>query len=338
MIVSRQSPPSGSDGPDAPVLSRRGLVVGASALTAAVSGRSPARAARHGGPSPTPAASPGDKSVTVALYLISLADDRRGPLLRAVGAVVAVDPDDRRVAAAALTALLDRLMDEDGREGVVTAIPAGVDLVSAELLDDGVVRVELSEAFPDIPGDDGDGDDDLSDRLATPAAGQAGSTAERALRLRQAQVVFTLTRFPTIDAVELIVAGEPVAVTDPLGNPVEGPVGRDAFEDVTPLILIESPLPGATIGPTFDVAGSSDTFEAALALRLSTADGDVLLDAPLTATSGNGVRGTFATTLTVPDGVPAGTLILRGYESSARDGSEVNVYEVEIAFDPDATG
>lgn len=331
MILFRPSTPSGSDGPDTRVLSRRGLVIGASALTAAVSGRSPARATAWSGSSPTPAAAPGDESVTVALYLVSLADDRRGPLLRAVGAVVAVDPDDRRVAAAALMALLDWPMDEDGRAGMVTAIPPGVDLVSAELLGDGVVRVELSDTFPDTPGDDGD--DDLSDRLATPAAGQVGSRAERTLRLRQAQVVFTLTQFPTIEAVELVVAGEPVAVTDPLGNPVEGPVGRDAFEDVTPLILIESPLPGATVGPTFDVAGSANTFEAALALRLSTADGDALLDAPLTATSGNGVRGTFATTLTVPDGVPAGTLTLRGYESSARDGSEVNVYEVEIAYD-----
>ncbi len=307
-------------------LSRRSALLASAASLAVVAGRSVPAAAQDE-PAPRPPRVPREEAA-VSLYVVSLADDRRGPLIRPYRGVVTVDPAERRVAAAALALLLAGPGDDVLDAGSVSAIPAGISVVSADLGDGGTVRVALAG---DLLGAGVDGE--LADRLATPAAGQDGSADDRARRLRLAQIVFTLTQFETITAVDLIVDGEPVAMTDVLGNPIDGPVGRQAFEDVSPLILIERPLPGETIGAECRVSGTANTFEASLSLRLTTGDGDVLLDVPVQATSGNGTRGTFEASLTVPDGTAAGPLTLLGYEASARDGSEVNRFEVPLRFD-----
>ena len=315
--------------PSSRAVTRRTVVAGAAALTAATLAGGTAPAAQ-----PTPTATPDGEEVAVSVYAVSLAPGRLGPQVRPYAGTVTVDPGDRRVAAAAVELLLagpdgadeaDEVMEDDGS---VSAIPAGVQLLSAELIDDGVVRVDLSAGFLDR-----DIDPELADRLATPAAGQDDPAGDRALRLRQAQVVFTLTQFETISAVELCVEGEVLAMTDFLDNPIDGPVTREAFEDVTPLILIEDPLPMATVPAEIAVSGSANTFEASLFLRLTTEDGDVLVDQPVQATSGSGTRGTFEATLTVPDGTPDGSLSLLGYEQSARDGSEVSMFEVPLRFE-----
>ena len=304
---------------------RSALLAGAAGLVVATGRGNPAAA--QGDPTPRPTRTPREEAA-VSLYFVSRAEDRRGPLIRPYRAVVTVEPAERRVAAAALERLLAGPGDDVLDGGSASAIPDGISVVSADLGDDGTVRVELSG---DLLGA-GVGED-LAGRLATPAAGQDGSAEDRARRLRLAQIVFTLTRFETIMAVDLIVDGEPVAMEDFLGNPIEGPVGRDAFEDVSPLILIEQPLPGETIGAGFTAAGTANTFEASLFLRLTAADGDVLLDEPVQATSGSGTRGTFEASLMVPDGTATGPVTLLGYEASARDGSEVNRFEVPLRFD-----
>lgn len=318
--------------PDRPASSprsvtRRRVVAGAAALTGAALVSRGMLAAQ-----PAPTATPGGEEVEVSLYAVSLAPGRLGPQVRPYPGTVVVDPDDRRVAAAAVELLLagpDEAMHDDGS---VSAIPVGVRLLSAELVDDGIVRAVLSAGFLER-----DIDRELVERLETPAAGQNDPIPDRALRLRQAQIVFTLTQFETITGVEMIVDDEVLAISDFLGNPIDGPVTRDAFEDVTPLILIEEPLPLATIPAEFTVSGSANTFEASLFLRLTSEDGDVLFDQPVQVTSGSGTRGTFEATLTVPDGTPDGPVSLLGYELSARDGSEVNTFEVPLRFEVGAT-
>ena len=307
-------------------LSRRSALVAGAAGLAAVAGLS-GPAAAEGDPAPRPTRTPRERAA-VSLYFVSLADDRRGPLIRPYRGVVTVDPAERRVAAAALELLLAGPGDDVIAGNSASAIPAGISVVSADLGDDGTVRVDLSGDLLDA-GADGD----LADRLTTPAAGQDGSADDRARRLRLAQIVFTMTQFETITAVDLVLDGEPVAMTDVLGNAIDGPVGRDAFEDVSPLVLIEHPLPGETIGAGLTVSGTANTYEASLFLRLTTGDGDVLLDDPVQATSGNGTRGTFEASLTVPDGTAVGPVTLLGYEASARDGSEVNRFDVPLRFD-----
>lgn len=304
-------------------LSRRAALLAAAAGIAIV-GAGPAAA--QGDPTPRPTRAPREEAA-VSLYFVSLADDRRGPLIRPYRGVVTVESAERRVAAAALELLLAGPGDAVLDGGSASAIPSGIGVVSADLGEGGTVRVELSGDLLSA-GVDGE----LADRLTTPAAGQGDSIEDHAGRLRLAQIVFTMTQFETITAVDLVLDGKPVAVTDVLGNLIDGPVSRDAFEDVSPLILIEQPLPGETIGAEFMVSGTANTFEASLFLRLTSGDGDVLLDEPLQATSGSGTRGTFGASLTVPAGTGAGTVTLLGYEASARDGSEVNRFEVPLRF------
>lgn len=302
---------------------RRAVVAGSVALATTIATRTAGITAAQ----PAPTATMAGEEAVVGLYFLGLEPNRLGPQLRPWAAVVTVDPADRRVATATLELLLAGPDDDVRAGGGVTAIPDGVRLLSADLVEDGLVRVGLSGDFLDtdiIP--------ELADRLATPAAGQNRSAADRVLRLRQAQIVFTLTRFETITGVDLRVDGQPAAIVDFLGNAVDGPATRDAFEDVIPLILIERPLPLETVGSSFAVSGSSNTFEGGLFLRLITADGDTLLDQPVQATSGSGARGTFSAELAVPDGTESGTITLLGYELSARDGSEVNAFEVSLRF------
>ena len=326
-VRSSTRTPLGARPASSPLVTRRTVVAAAAGLSAVALAGGASRAAQ-----PTPTATPGGESVDVSLYAVSLAPGRLGPQVRPYRGTVTVDPADRRVAAAAVDLLLAGPVEAMDDDGSVTAIPPEVRLLSAELVGDGVVRVDLSAEFLGR-----DVDRELADRLATPAAGQDDPAPDRALRLRQAQVVFTLTQFETITGVEIVVDGEALAITDVLDNPIEGPVTRAAFEDVTPLILIEDPLPLATVPATFTVSGSANTFEASLFLRLTTEDGDVLSDEPVQATSGSGTRGTFEATLTVPGGTPDGPLSLLGYEQSARDGSEVNMFEVPLRFEVGAT-
>lgn len=314
-----------------PRLSRRdALLMGLSVGGLAMAGVSAAGASAGAESTTTPRSTRSPREdATVSRYFVSLAAGRLGPQIRPYRGVASVDPADRRVAAAAFDLLLAGPDDDIRAAGSVTAIAPGVTVVSAELGADDTVQVELAGEIVASKMDP-----ELADRLATPAAGQVDPASDRARRLALAQIVFTLTQFETITGVELTIDGEPVAMVDFLGNPIDGPVTRDAFEDVTPLILIEHPLPLETVPATFTVSGSANTFEASLFLRLTTGDGASLLDEPVQATSGSGVRGTFSADLVIPDGTATGVLTLLGYERSARDGSEVNLFDVPLRFVP----
>jgi hypothetical protein len=128
-----------------------------------------------------------------------------------------------------------------------------------------------------------------------------------------AQVVYTLTQFPSSTTVE-----------------VNGTrYTRAQFEDQTPAILPELPLPFQVVRSPLRVAGSANTFEATLDYELVDANGKVLKRGFDTATSGSGVRGTFDFTL--PFTITSsgdGKLIL--YESSAKDGSRIHIIEVPL--------
>jgi germination protein M len=129
-----------------------------------------------------------------------------------------------------------------------------------------------------------------------------------------AQVVYTLTQFPDIKSVE-----------------IEGRrYTRADFEDQTPAILVESPLPFEDVESPLRVTGTANTFEANFQYDLTDTDGLIVDQNFVTATSGTGTRGTFEFTtepFTVPfDGV--GALIV--FESSAKDGSRINLVEIPL--------
>jgi hypothetical protein len=149
------------------------------------------------------------------------------------------------------------------------------------------------------------------------------------MQLRVAQVVYTLTQFPSVKRVQFKIDGKPVEAIGGEGVVVDPPVGRKAFEKQTPAILVESPTPGSVVTSPLRVRGTANTFEATLNLRLLDGSGKVLYDNFTTATSGSGTRGTFEQTIpfTISKDGP-GTLV--AYEHSAADGSEINVVRIPV--------
>jgi len=129
-----------------------------------------------------------------------------------------------------------------------------------------------------------------------------------------AQVAYTASQFPTVESVEI----QDQAVT------------RADFEDVTPAILVESPLSFEDVTSPLRVTGTANTFEATFTYELTDTDGLIVDENFVTATSGTGTRGTFDFTtapFTAPfDGV--GSLIV--FERSAMDGSRINLVEIPI--------
>jgi hypothetical protein len=132
-----------------------------------------------------------------------------------------------------------------------------------------------------------------------------------------AQVVYTLTQFPTVRGVR---TARSIGDTKPLT--------RADFEDVTPAILVESPLPHQAVSSPLRVVGTANTFEATFDVRLLDAAGRQLLQKVVTATSGSGTRGTYAVTLTFSDGVTPRWL--EAFEPSAENGQPLHKVRISL--------
>ena len=131
-----------------------------------------------------------------------------------------------------------------------------------------------------------------------------------------AQVVFTLTQFPTVKSVEI--SGKRYT--------------RPDFEGETPIIAVESPLPFQHVTSPLRATGTANTFEATFDYELADPDGKVVATHFVTATSGSGERGTFD--FTVPYTVArAGLGELIVFERSAKDGSRIHINEIPIYLD-----
>jgi hypothetical protein len=211
---------------------------------------------------------------TTELSVFWFLDGKVWPALREVDQTEAV-------ATAALEELLaGPTAEEEVQFSFSTAIPKSVELESV-MVEDGVARVELSAELP-------------------PEA--------------LAQVVYTATQFPTVDAVD--VGGESYT--------------RGDFEDLSPAILVESPLYFQDVGNPVRATGTANTFEATFQYELTDTDGRIVDDGFVTATSGSGTRGTFDFTTKeyeIPfDGVGA----LFVFELSAKDGSRINLREIPV--------
>jgi hypothetical protein len=105
---------------------------------------------------------------------------------------------------------------------------------------------------------------------------------------------------------------------------------RGDFEDLTPAILVESPLPFQAVSAPLRVTGTANTFEATFAYELLDPAGKVLSHDFVTATSGSGTRGTFD--FTVPFEAPNGVGTLVVFENSAADGSRIHRVEIPLTL------
>jgi germination protein M len=244
---------------------------------------------------PRAASGPAAAQLRLAAYLA------RGEHVAPTGRAV---PVTTAVARAAMVALLRGPTQAERRSGLATAIPAGTTLRGIAIRN-GVATVDLSARF---------------------AAG-GGSVS---MQLRVAQVVFTLTQFPSVTKVAFALDGRPVTAIGGEGVIVSPPVGRAAFEAQAPPILVEHPLPGDSVGGSpLVVSGTANVFEARFVVELRTTSGRVLVRRNVSASSGTGTRGRFRTTLAVPPTAPAHLLVV-AYARSAKDGSPIDVVRVAV--------
>ncbi|MEP7224968.1 MAG: Gmad2 immunoglobulin-like domain-containing protein [Actinomycetota bacterium] len=133
-----------------------------------------------------------------------------------------------------------------------------------------------------------------------------------------AQLVFTLTELEAVRSVDVEEGAALLTGFD-----------RADFEELTPAILVEAPLSFEDVTSPLRVTGTANTFEANFQYELTDTDGRIIAEDFVTATSGTGTRGTFE--FTVPFEVPfdgVGELIV--FESSAKDGSRINLVEIPL--------
>jgi Immunoglobulin-like domain of bacterial spore germination/Sporulation and spore germination len=132
-------------------------------------------------------------------------------------------------------------------------------------------------------------------------------------QLAEAQIVYTLTQFPTVRKVRI-------------GDDV---LDRSDLEDVTPVILVESPLPGDAVSSPVEVRGTSNTFEATMRVEIRRGS-TALVAETVTATSGSGQRGTFSATLDV--NASPGPITLVAFEPSAENGQPLHTVTVPLTL------
>lgn len=143
------------------------------------------------------------ETLTVRLYWVSAGENALG--------IERTLPYTKAAGTAAIEALLDGPTDaeKDTWPAISTAIPAGTELLGLTI-DDGIAKVDLSEEFES-------------------GGGTFGVTA------RLAQVVYTLSQFPTVDAVEFYIEGEKVTVFSSEGITLDGPQTPSDYEQLLPI-------------------------------------------------------------------------------------------------------
>jgi hypothetical protein len=129
-----------------------------------------------------------------------------------------------------------------------------------------------------------------------------------------AQYVYTMTQFSLDEPV--VVDGQSYTRAD--------------FEEQTPAVLVESPLPFEAVPSPIIASGTANTFEANFQYEVLDADGNVIDENFVTATSGTGTRGTFE--FTTDDVEDAATLVV--FETSAEDGSRMREVRIPLTVVP----
>ncbi|TDC83925.1 spore gernimation protein [Micromonospora sp. KC606] len=135
-----------------------------------------------------------------------------------------------------------------------------------------------------------------------------------AVRLREAQVVWTLTQFPTVRRVRFGTATS---------------VDRTDYADLLPPIVVTTPAIGVRIASPVTVAGTADVFEATVSVRVLDGSGREIATTFSTASCGTGCRGDYRVSLVYRlDREQAGTVEV--YEVSPADGSRTKLVAVPV--------
>jgi sporulation and spore germination protein/immunoglobulin-like protein involved in spore germination len=174
----------------------------------------------------------------------------------------------RFVATAAMQALLAGPSPGELASGLGTAIPPGTRLLGIAIAN-GVATVDLTSEY-----ESGGGSRSLQERLA--------------------QVVYTLTQFPTVHAVRFHLDGEPVDVVSGQGIVLDHPVRRADYQDLLPAIVVDKPASDARVSSGAVVSGTANVFEANVGVEVLNRSGRELAKTFTTASCGTGCVGKFS--------------------------------------------
>jgi germination protein M len=172
-----------------------------------------------------------------------------------------------RVGTAAIEAVLEGPDDVEQDLGLSTAVPEGTQLLGL-VIEDGVARVDLTSEFE-----------------------SGGGTASMQMRL--AQIVYTITQFPTVKGVLFSLDGEPIDVLGGEGVVIDHPLTRRDYASLLPPILVVRPAIDEQVASPVVVRGSANVFEANVTVKVLDEDENVLAETFTTATCGTGCRGTY---------------------------------------------
>jgi len=224
---------------------------------------------------------------------------RQGKLLvteRAIPATVSVGR-------AALDSLLAGPSAAEYAAGVRSQIPPGTRLLG--------LRISAGTATADF----------------TSSFGSAASSSTMPLRI--AQVVYTLTQFPSVTGIRFEINGQGVTVIG--GVPVQDPQTAAMYNGYLPAIIVRNPVIGEQVTGPVTVSGTADVFEAVVSVRILDSAGGEIARTFTTASCGTGCRGDYsvAVSYTVPQEEPG---IIEVFETSAKDGQPVNVQQIPVTL------
>jgi germination protein M len=249
-------------------------------------------------PTTTPAASPTGTTVIRTYFFLGSFTGNAGlvPVERQI-------PKTQAVGAASMAALLAGPNETElaASPAMYSSVPSGTKFLGLQI-SNGVALVNLSSEF------------------------QAGGDSTSIVG-RLAQVVYTLTQFPTIHAVRFELDG---ALPKTVFN---GELSRADYTSFLPAIFVDGPAWGGTVANPARVTGMANVFEAAFRVAIVDASGTVIVDQPATASCGTGCWGTFDVTLPYHvTSTQSGTL--RVYDRSAKDGSVEHLTEYPVTLTP----
>ncbi len=266
-------------------------------------GQSPAESAAPPSPpgaSAVPSTSAAPAVTTFAVYFFR--GDRLVPVQRTVPRTVAV-------ARAALQQLLagPTPVESAGAAGLTSTVPSGSRLLDVAIAD-GTATVDISGQF-----ESGGGSASMFGRLA--------------------QVVYTMTQFPSVSGVTFRLDGQPVTVFSSEGIVLSGPSVRADYRDELPAIFMDAPAWGTRLANPARIAGLANVFEAQFSVEISTASGTVIARRTVMASCGTGCWGTFdvAVPYSVDREQPGW---VTAFDLSARDGSRENVASYPVVLAP----
>jgi germination protein M len=250
----------------------------------------------------SPTISPSGSATPAGTMRLSLSFLRRAEL----GVAHRVVPATRTPGAESLKQLFAGPNAAEKAAGLTSAVPEGVKLNGLTIDQERkLATVDLSHAFAE-----GDG--------------------ALALQARVAQVVYTLTQFPTVTSVRFLIDGKADVPLGGEGLVLSEPQTRADWQDLLPAIFVETPAVGDVImSSPLVLRGSASVFEATFVAELRLPEG-VVIKKTVTAAEGAPGRGAFLARLRVPPFVGGGKLVV--YEVSMADGSHLHEVRIPLRF------